>query len=120
MMRNYIHFTKIMFPSTKLYKRFNISIYNTDSGDFKGYKKIRITKDDGGWSIRTLSNGDDKYQTSVEGIKQLNIAKYFANVMYNCEYNSKDIDDVIRLLHCCGISPTSKFYQLTTGEKHDP
>ncbi|MCP5004401.1 MAG: hypothetical protein GY941_10775 [Planctomycetes bacterium] len=110
MMRNYIHFTKIMS-----WNLLSISIYDTESGDFKGFEKIRITKDDGGWSIRTLSNGDDKYQIIVEGIKQLNIAKYFANVMYNSEYNHEDTDDVIMLLRCCGISPTSKFYQTATG-----
>ncbi len=112
MMRHYIYFTKIMSLSCKL---LSISIYDTECGDFKGFEKIRITKDDGGWSIRTLSNGDDKYQTIVEGIKQLNIAKYFANVMYNSEFDSGNKDDVIMLLRCCGISPTSKFYQTATG-----
>ncbi len=119
MMLNYIHFTKSPYSRTNIYKRLNISIHDTESGDFKGFEKIRITKDDGGWSIRTLSSGDIKYQTRAEGIKQLNIAKYTANEMYNSEFNPDDKDDVIRLLRCCRIKPSSKFYQTTTGDRNE-
>ncbi|MCP4984532.1 MAG: hypothetical protein GY928_00310 [Colwellia sp.] len=110
MMRYYIYFTRIT-----LNKRLNISIHDTESGDFKGFKKLRITKDDGGWSIRTLTRKSAVYKTVKTGITQLNFAKYIANVMYNSDFDPNNKGDVDRLLYCCGISPTSKFYQAATG-----